>query len=1181
MTNVRQTCTWLGLRAGAMTAIFLAALSMPGLLRAQSLAYSNAVVSLNPAGYWPMHETTAAAPGDIETNYGSLGALGNAFYPDWEVNSGAFIRQQAGPLANGADEAVYFTEHVSNVGSSTNSLFIPHTSPLTTLRQPFTIELWFMITNLPVSTFQGDIISQCNGQKDQGFRIYFQNSGTNTSSDSFNILFYNTTTLNQGFQVNLGGVPTNTWHQMVYTVDSNANVTGYLDGALANGDGLNPRQIPSGRYSPDIHDPLTIGNGLGNQRGFNGLIAEVAIYTNVINDITNHYQDATNVLSSASQYFNDVITNNPIIYLLMNGSPYTAPASSTWPAALNYGQINGTAVGNGVYTPGTVPAAVTATAFGSCPLGLMTTNATMLSGVSSFIDAGNAAVYDPAGTTPFTISAVFRGNPTDTNRVQCIAGHGTNSWELNLTLDGYIVFNSGTNSTAVVGTGAGAGDLVSTTSGYDDGNWHWVVAVHNGTTNILYVDDIANNTNVVAAGSVGNSLDAMIGSDPCYTNIPSGWATVAEPFGLGEQFAGQISDAAYFTNALTAAQVQTLYNGLGIPPFIKTQPVSAAIGSGIAFTNTVAVGGSALVFQWYTNNVAFGGQTNANLILNPDEANDSSTNYYLVATNFVGAVTSSVVSIAVYTIPTILSQLPITYSNVLNTNFLTLYAGANPTFSSPALAAPPYYYQWFTNGAAFGGATNPTLKLANVQVGTINTYCLITNYLGSATSGVWSASIIPDPTNSSNGFAPYPQSVLSLNPVGYWRLNDTNLDGPDNGGGDNGYICHDYANGNDGIYTNLALNWPGYNPTMDPSDSSAQFGEVDENGDSGDSLAYGITGINFGAPSGTSVAFTVEAWVEGYVQSYDAGMLTLGYSGAEQFDLDCGSDTSPTTHGFRFLFRDAGGTAHTVSSLLEPTFGSWYHLVAVVDEITNHNVVFYTNGVPAGTASVAAGAGALQTSYLLGIGSKLGSATGNYSLQYYGNINDAAAFNYALTPSQVANQYDAAGGVLAPYFMPSAPTNGSSAANQTLTIPVTAVGTPPLAYFWTNVTASAGIASGAAANAGGNVSLSYGSVPLTWNGNQLELTVSNAYGMTNVFMTLTITNGINTHPTNIVFAVASNQLTLSWPSDHTGWQLQAQTNNLSVGLTTNWVNVTGTTGTNQVVIPLNLTNGSVFYRLVY
>jgi hypothetical protein len=74
---------------------------------------------------------------------------------------------------------------------------------------------------------------------------------------------------------------------------------------------------------------------------------------------------------------------------------------------------------------------------------------------------------------------------------------------------------------------------------------------------------------------------------------------------------------------------------------------------------------------------------------------------------------------------------------------------------------------------------------------------------------------------------------------------------------------------------------------------------------------------------------------------------------------------------------------------------------------------------------------------------------------------------------------------------------------------------------------------------------------------------------------------VNTSPTNIVFAASGGNLTLNWPSDHTGWQLQVQTNDLSVGISTNWVDVSGSTTTNQIVVPINLTNGSVFYRLVY
>jgi len=69
--------------------------------------------------------------------------------------------------------------------------------------------------------------------------------------------------------------------------------------------------------------------------------------------------------------------------------------------------------------------------------------------------------------------------------------------------------------------------------------------------------------------------------------------------------------------------------------------------------------------------------------------------------------------------------------------------------------------------------------------------------------------------------------------------------------------------------------------------------------------------------------------------------------------------------------------------------------------------------------------------------------------------------------------------------------------------------------------------------------------------------------------------------TNLVVQVGDGQLQLSWPQDHLGWHLQIQTNSLNAGLGTNWVNVPNSTTTNQIFIPINPNNGSVFLRLVY
>jgi hypothetical protein len=61
--------------------------------------------------------------------------------------------------------------------------------------------------------------------------------------------------------------------------------------------------------------------------------------------------------------------------------------------------------------------------------------------------------------------------------------------------------------------------------------------------------------------------------------------------------------------------------------------------------------------------------------------------------------------------------------------------------------------------------------------------------------------------------------------------------------------------------------------------------------------------------------------------------------------------------------------------------------------------------------------------------------------------------------------------------------------------------------------------------------------------------------------------------------VSNTTLQLSWPADHLGWLLEAQTNNLASGLNTNWFTVPGADSVNQIPMPINPSGGAVFYRL--
>jgi autotransporter-associated beta strand protein len=65
--------------------------------------------------------------------------------------------------------------------------------------------------------------------------------------------------------------------------------------------------------------------------------------------------------------------------------------------------------------------------------------------------------------------------------------------------------------------------------------------------------------------------------------------------------------------------------------------------------------------------------------------------------------------------------------------------------------------------------------------------------------------------------------------------------------------------------------------------------------------------------------------------------------------------------------------------------------------------------------------------------------------------------------------------------------------------------------------------------------------------------------------------------TNITYTVNGGQLVLNWPTGQ-GWQLQAQTNSRSVGLSTNWFNVSGATPPYTNTFP---SEPVLFYRLAY
>ena len=86
-----------------------------------------------------------------------------------------------------------------------------------------------------------------------------------------------------------------------------------------------------------------------------------------------------------------------------------------------------------------------------------------------------------------------------------------------------------------------------------------------------------------------------------------------------------------------------------------------------------------------------------------------------------------------------------------------------------------------------------------------------------------------------------------------------------------------------------------------------------------------------------------------------------------------------------------------------------------------------------------------------------------------------------------------------------------------------------------------------------------------------------AFAFTNGILSVVV--GGPSGPANLTNSYSGGVLSLSWPAGQ-GWKLQAQTNNLSIGLGTNWTDMTdGTVSSTNITV--NPANPTVFYRLKY
>src|SRR5262249_53481306 len=111
-------------------------------------------------------------------------------------------------------------------------------------------------------------------------------------------------------------------------------------------------------------------------------------------------------------------------------------------------------------------------------------------------------------------------------------------------------------------------------------------------------------------------------------------------------------------------------------------------------------------------------------------------------------------------------------------------------------------------------------------------------------------------------------------------------------------------------------------------------------------------------------------------------------------------------HAFRFFVRDSTGAAHLANGTVTPN-SQWHHLVGVCDQ-PNGKVILYVDGISNASGSIVAGAGLLSSSKPATFGSRQSGAATPYDLQYLGNMEEVAIYNFALSAAQVQAHYSVA-----------------------------------------------------------------------------------------------------------------------------------------------------------------------------
>jgi len=503
-----------------LSASVVACVLVVGGTLAQASPYTSAVLADNPTHFWQLNESAGPTVVDIGSS-----PVGGTFQA-----GAAIVTGQASliPTDGATDKSMGFAGGVNDYINIGNLGARPAEGSIEFWMSPSTISTYpNVFTTGPLTGSGGGNNAIRFEQIDYGFGPAVNNANASPPIDLSTAMLPNNAA---------SGLAVGSAYHVAFTWDSASNVKGYVNGVQ--------KFAVNNPYLPASFTNVAIGVGWSNARAWKGGIDEVAMYDQALtpSQVSAHYDSAFALGTYASR----VLFLDPIAYWRFNDA--SAASGSTVKNSSASGALHDGTYGSGV-------------SLVSDPnlIGLNGGTAASFSGSGSSASVPNTGF--PTGDRARTFTAWIRTTMPSANNYPGLFSYGSETPPYNRGFEIDLWSDVDGNGVPGIRGEIGAsqyGNGLTTQEVVNDGQWHFLAVTVDpfgaGATSGLplwsiYLDGQYQTSKLMTTNTVLDPVSALIG-------MTRGNATLWQ---------GEIDELAIFGRALSAYDIQMLYDGAFVP----------------------------------------------------------------------------------------------------------------------------------------------------------------------------------------------------------------------------------------------------------------------------------------------------------------------------------------------------------------------------------------------------------------------------------------------------------------------------------------------------------------------------------------------------------------------------------------------------------------------------------------